>query len=309
MRKLLLVFILVGLGAYYGPEIGSWFHKPCAKPISYSLGTFDERFGISRTAFLSALSDAEALWEAVLPREGGSTGKELFTYAPDHGTLAVNLIYDHRQEVTQELNTIEKTVKTGEKSYDALEEKYQSLKADYASLKKTYDAAVSAFNAHSAAYERDVERWNSGRRNSREEFDNLESERVALEAELSSVKSLETNLNSLVKELNSTVERLNTLAKELNLNVEEYNTIGASRGETFAGGTYTLDQDGPRIDIFEFENHAKLVRVLAHELGHALGLEHVEGDPKAIMYYLNEGENEKLTKADISALKLLCGVN
>ncbi len=150
-----------------------------------------------------------------------------------------------------------------------------------------------------------MDRWNAGPRTSKKEFEALETERMALERELASVKSQEAALNSLVKEINSTVAELNTLASELNLNVEEYNTVGASRGDTFTGGLYTLDASGERIDIFEFENHQKLVRTLAHELGHALGLEHVD-DPKAVMYYLNEGASDELTQSDINALKLLC---
>ncbi len=280
-----------------------WLNRapiPCEEPLTYSLGSFDSRFGISREAFLSAVSEAEALWEKAI-------GKELFTHVEEEGRLAVNLIYDYRQEVTEELSEIESVVKTGEASYDALHDRYQALKSEYVSDKRSYDAAVSAFNQHSAAYEASVERWNKGKRASKAEFEALETERRALESELSTVRMLESEFNTTVRELNATVGELNTLARKLNLNVEQYNDIGASRGDTFAGGIYTSDAEGERIDIFEFENTDKLLRTLAHELGHALGLEHIE-DPKAIMYYLNEGEAGRLTASDIEALKLLCGV-
>jgi predicted Zn-dependent protease len=69
---------------------------------------------------------------------------------------------------------------------------------------------------------------------------------------------------------------------------------------------YESDGINSKIDIFEFSSRSKLVRVLAHEFGHAIGIEHVV-DPKAIMYRLNEANSETLTQDDIAALKEKCG--
>jgi vacuolar-type H+-ATPase subunit I/STV1 len=270
----------------------------CLEPIAYTVGIFDRRFGLTYGEFLEVLAEAEAVWEA-------PSGRNLFSYEPERAKLPVNLVYDYRQEVTRELSELEGELNQSESAYRALEARYASLKSEHEAMLVTFNSRHSALERRNAAYEASVDAWNAGQRNSKSEFEALERERLAINAEVEDLRRIENNLNRRVREINTLVERLNRLARTLNLTAQDYNLIGASRGETFEGGVYYVDERGAGIDIYEFSSREKLVRILAHELGHALGLEHLE-DTDAIMYKYNQSDIGKASSADLDALEILC---
>jgi hypothetical protein len=103
--------------------------------------------------------------------------------------------------------------------------------------------------------------------------------------------------------INAQIERFNERVRALNARVTEYN---ATVGHEFEEGHYAKDESGERIEIYEFVDKRQLERVLAHELGHAVGLEHNE-DSKSIMYAKNESGNLVPTTADLADLEALCG--
>lgn len=274
---------------------------PCAEPIPYTLGTFDKKFNISEKYFLSALALAEAIWEK-------QYGKELFVYVPadsDAGVLKINLIYDYRQQATEKLKDLGIVVKDNRDSYDSLKVKFTALKSKYDQEKIDFSTQIEAFNTRKQAYEDKVNYWNTKGGAPKEEYDKLEMERVSLDAEIKRLQDLQNNINKDADEINALVVVLNRLVSSLNLSVEKYNTTTSSVGESFEEGVYTSDGLNRQIDIYEFSNKDKLVRVLAHELGHALGLDHVD-DSKAIMYKYNQSNSLVLSKADIEALKIKC---
>ncbi len=303
-NALLLIVIGACIYIYRDPIIALWTqiyaqYFPCKQPITYSLGLFDTRFGISQERFLKAVRDAEAMWEGV-------TDKELFTYAPE-GSLKVNLVFDYRQEATIKMQELGLSVDDNQASYDALTAKYKALKQEFLERQISYNALVNEIERRSEAYNAEVAEWNKRKGAPRDVSARLNAESASLKREVERIRSVESELRKLQDDINALVTVINQVANNINASAEAFNRIGKARGEEFTEGLYTSDQSGQRIDVYQFNDSEKLVRVLAHELGHALSLEHVE-DPKAIMYRLNQGVNTSPTAADISVLKAQCRI-
>ncbi len=303
--NVIFIIFVVSAAFFYRAELENiWtqafiHYFPCKQPIKYSIGTFDERFGISRENFLKSLSDAELIWEKPV-------SKNLFQYDPEGG-LKINLIYDERQETTQVLKNMGVVVQDTKASYDSMKARFNSLNTAYKQEEAVFDSKLAEFNTLKAKYEAEVRQVNRKGGANKETYDRLNADKETLNQMLISINQMQSSLNSKVKEINALVETLNELAKKLNLDVDNFNAVGGSLGREFDEGVYRSGPEGREIDIYQFDNRTKLIRVLAHEFGHALGLDHIE-DSKAIMYRLNNGINEKLTQSDLVELKSLCGI-
>ena len=274
-------------------------YLPCQAPIQYSLGDFSPKFGLTQTDFIHAISEAENIWEEPI-------SKDLFEYN-DGGALKINFVYDYRQEATDRLKKMGLTINSDKATYDALVIRHDALVTQYNRDKAQYDKAVSLFEQRKKAYEKEVDYWNSKGGAPAAVYDRLNQEKIELDMQAAQLNQTQDKINSLVDDINALVSVINRLVSELNLDVDKYNTVSGQRGEEFQEGIYKIDATGQEIDIYEFDNQTQLVRVLTHEMGHALDLEHSD-DPTAIMYRLNQASNEKLSQSDIDSLKAKCGV-
>lgn len=304
MKRFLTYIFFLGALGLFGYEFKGYFFppSPCAEPIEYALGDFAPEFKITEEYFLDAIRDAEEIWEK-------ARGQELFTYDPKakgRAVLQVNLIYDYRQQATRELSRIGTALDENQESYDALRAEFDRLRRQYEKEKSALLADVASFRERQVAFEKEVSYWNSKGGAPEPKYDELEEERKDLEAEAGRLRLQEEDVNGMAGEVNDLVAEINKLAKKLNLAVEDYNAVSGTRGETFEEGLYIQDGTSRKINIYEFSDRAELVRLLAHELGHALDLEHV-ADPEAIMYELNKSENLVPTEADIAELQNKCG--
>lgn len=270
---------------------------PCQQPIAYSIGSLDPRFGISESSLRDALTSATDMWEQPID-------KNLFVYDPK-GSLKINLIYDVRQEATEKLNSLGIIVDQSRASFDSLRATYDTVYANYITDSAMLTSRITSFEERKNKYEAEVKNVNNRGRGKQADYDRLNTERDWLNQEVVIINQMQDDLNAKVDELNALVTVLNGLADSLNLEVTKFNQVGATLGEEFEEGNYQSDHLSQTINIYQFNDQTQLIRVLAHEFGHALGLDHIES-PTAIMYRLNNGINKELTDADLVELKKLC---
>jgi predicted Zn-dependent protease len=260
----------------FGPDISSsysdMFFNPCKTPIVYSIGNVDSGFGVSSDYLLSVVKEAEQSWES-------NYKSNLFEYLEGKG-MKINLIYDYRQDSTQEINNLDNILGVDEDLYNELKKEYDNYVVQYNSINSKLDQLVSAYNQ-------------SGYKKKNAASD------------LSQIRLYESQRNDLVDKINNLQQQINNLAAKYNVTVKNYNNLTESIDSEFEQGNYVFDAQNKEINIYQFDNKETLVAVLIHEMGHALGLGHSE-DPADIMYSVNAGESQDITEEDLNNINNIC---
>ncbi len=297
-QKNIIGIFLFGLIVYIGffDYHLSIQNNPCKTPIHYKLGSIDPKFGVSSQAFQQDITQASAIWEQVID-------KKIFIYDPK-AALTINLVYDTRQQTTQTEQTLNQNINNTSNTAASVKQQYTTLQTQYQNLEQQYNDQVQQFTQAQNTYTNKVQYSNTHGGASKQEYATLQTEQNNLIVQRNVLTQKEQQLNALAKQINTFIDNYNLLVSHINTDVHTINTDGLS-GTEFEEGVYVYDNAGKRINIYQFENQTDLIRVLAHELGHAMGLEH-NTNPQSIMNPVNQGTKLTLSTDDINELKAVC---
>lgn len=270
----------------------------CQEPLTYRLGSIDSRFDITQKEVLKIMNEVEELWESAVK-------KDLINLS-DNGQIALNLIYSNEQKLTDAERQFSDRITAKEQQASVIEREYERLSDRYEKAEQDVQQTLDDYNDKIETYNKLAKEWDGKEATSKivARFRTLEREINTLEA---SLKQKKQSLSSLRERTNAKTKQLNKLIKEHNNLIAEYNDR-FSKPRKFDQGRFVKQGDNQEINIYQFGNRSQLKTVLAHEVGHALGLDHVK-NPKSIMYYMMGKQNMadlQLTDEDITALKKQC---
>ena len=248
------------------------YHSPCDTPISYRLGSIDSRFEITSADFLDSIRKAETIWSEAF-------GKTLFSYDPK-GKLSISLSYDERQMLNTQISDLDKDIAQKRDEITPGIEDYKKRSLEFDSKATKLNQEIIYLNSHGGA--------------DPQQYKKLKDEQEALAKEAD-------ELNKMAASLNQSTSQYNLRIQELNQTVSQFNEELKYRPEE---GIYIFDENGRRIIIYFYVSKDELVHTLAHEMGHALGIDHIE-HPSSIMYPRTT-EVVSLSNDDLAALSIAC---
>lgn len=247
---LLIVGIIFTIGIKFRTEIIKILsYSECDTPISYKLGELDPKFGLTKESVTTTIQESTDIWSKTY-------GKTLFINSPK-AILTVNFVYDERSALNTQIDQKQNEL---DQNNSTLKEQINSYESDLAA----YEKKIDALNAR-------VDEVNRTGGAKPDEYKKLISQQNEIITEGNSLNERANKLNLVTNNFNAKVENLNQ-------SVDQFNQAIAQKPEE---GLYNGNDN--TITIYFANNHQELVRTLAHEFGHAMGMQHTD-DGQSIMY-------------------------
>ncbi|NNP69282.1 matrixin family metalloprotease [Acinetobacter sp. Ac_5812] len=268
-------------------------HASPKKIVHYRIADIDPRFNLSQQQVLELTQQAATLWEQ-------ETGQQNFIYDPQ-AEFSIHLVFDERQQRSAERLQGLDQLKQQQKQWETLNQQLKQAKDE---IQKT-TALIATKQAQLAAqfqhYNAEVQRFNQSRSSSKDLAQQFSQRQKALQQQSLALQQEVQEHNQRTQQLNQRIQSLNQNNQQLVATASQFNQV--FQPHLFHKGHF----NGKQILIYEFSSINDLRFTLAHEFGHALGLEHTN-DPSSLMYPVIQKQNLQqfaLTDSDKDLVKAI----
>ena len=224
------------------------------------------------------------------------TGQDYFVYDPN-AKLAIHLIYDERQFESEQRREHLNQLESNQQVWLDKKEQLDQIEREVVQNKQFLDFKQQLLNQQIQQYNQEQ----LSTQQNQSAFENPEyaqQRQQELQRKIELIQQEINTHNQKINQLNQQVDELNSLNQQLDSSVTQYKQ--RFQPHLFHKGLF----NGKQILIYEFESEDDLKLTLAHELGHALGLQHAN-DPQALMYPMMQDQDMahfRLTQADRNLL-------
>jgi hypothetical protein len=248
--------------------------EACNVPLRWRIARIDSEFGLSAADANATAERAALLWES-------ATGRELFVRDEQAG-FPIAFVFDGRQAAAQELAAQREQFELREQELLAREAVLTEQRERFTRIQADFTSRLNAFNQWASSHNAAVRQWNRDGNIPEEILRELQANDDRLRLEEAKLSAEGRTVAALGDSLNAVLNAFQDEAEEHQRRVDALERIFAT-GSVLAGRYLEARSPDGRllnglreIQVFQFDDLDHLALVLAHELGHSLGLGHAD---------------------------------
>ena len=281
------------------------------------IGTIDEHYAktITKSELKQILMDIESKLENQL-------GFDVFNYS--NSGKVIDILYVAPQKLEQQIQKKTKKLQRKKEQIDDLKSEFPEELARIEEYQKSLNKFASYINEMTISLNDYIKNANKQRNFNSAQYKSaqryVQEKQDRIKREIKNLRKERRTLRRMSDEYNKKIRKLNRLVRSHNMLSNQITRMNRSikkvKGKTFGSKEISLKtyyKDGKKvrertettnmtkIEIYGFENKKQLKAVLAHEIGHLVGIPHINVKNSLMHPILQEKqiENLSLTKEDI----------